>query len=503
MSGISFNVLSESWIPVKDLNGRFREVGITECLLNAHNYQEVLDSSPIIEFGIYRLLLAFVIDSLNESDQFPEDHYDILDLLSKGCFKRDSINEYIDLCGNVFDLFDPCNPFLQTIIPADDFKSASNLSPDVPSGTNSTIWYHGNEQDFNIDAKTAARWLTVLSPFAIAGGRGLSPSINGAPPIYVLPRGKNLFETLIMNIPLRSKPTKGQSAVAWRRDDMPGKERNQASILEALTWRPRRIQLVPVLSVDGKVVIKRIKFEEGDRTRLEWIDPNIAYIYRKDKVSPVRMKENRPLWRDAGPLLLLNDELAKTAGKDSGYSRPDVIELSFKLFDEASELNVNLYGMRTDNAKVFEWMKSYLSVPSKLGRNTRLGSLVHEEIELASSIARDLRYAIKLIYPRKGEKAKSPFETLIIRTERMYWFKMETEFDSLMSWFNDLPHDAPDNPELIRKARANWREAMKNNAQEQFAIATEDMDTDSEIIMRRVNAENYLFKKLRRIADEK
>jgi len=502
MSSISFDVLSESWIPIKDLDGRFIEVGITECILNAHNFQEILDPSPITEFGIYRLLLAIVIDSLNESGQFPEDHYDIVDLLDKGYFEQNIFDYYIDLCGNVFDLFDPCEPFLQTVIPAGDFKSASNLLPFVPSGTNTTIWYHGNEQNLNINAKTAARWLTVLAPFATAGGRGLSPSINGAPAIYVLPRGKNLFETLMMNISLRSKPTKGQNAVAWRRNDMPGKERNQASILEALTWRPRRVQLVPTLSDDGKVIVNRIKFEEGDKTRLEWIDPNVAYTYKNDKVSPVRMRENRPLWRDAGPLLLLNDRLAKTAGKNSGYSRPDVIETSFKLFDEPSELNVNLYGMRTDNAKIFEWTKSVLSIPSKLGRSTRLGSLVHEEIELASSVARDLRYAIKLLYPRQGEKAKSPFETLIIRAERMYWLEMESEFDSLMLRFNDFSHDAPDNPELISKARANWREAMKSNALEQFAFASEDIDTDSESIMRRVKAENYLFRKLRRIADE-
>jgi hypothetical protein len=111
-----------------------------------------------------------------------------------------------------------------------------------------------------------------------------------------------------------------------------------------------------------------MKFERGNSTRLQWIDANLAYRYDKDKVTPVRMREERPLWRDAGPLLLLNEADHGGGEKKVSFRRPDVVEQAFSIFDLDRSLSVQVYGMRTDmKMKVFEWVKSAWQVPARLG----------------------------------------------------------------------------------------------------------------------------------------
>ncbi|MBL8065520.1 MAG: type I-E CRISPR-associated protein Cse1/CasA, partial [Chthonomonadaceae bacterium] len=73
MNRPTFNVLTEPWIPVIRLDGTRDELGILPCLEQAHELREIRDPSPIIEFGLYRLLVAFVLDALVMADKRPED----------------------------------------------------------------------------------------------------------------------------------------------------------------------------------------------------------------------------------------------------------------------------------------------------------------------------------------------------------------------------------------------------------------------------------------------
>ncbi|MGB7581776.1 MAG: type I-E CRISPR-associated protein Cse1/CasA [Sedimentisphaerales bacterium] len=55
---MNYNLLDEKWIPVLWTDGKFNHVGIKEALTQAGRIQEVRDSSPLVTFGIYRLLIA-------------------------------------------------------------------------------------------------------------------------------------------------------------------------------------------------------------------------------------------------------------------------------------------------------------------------------------------------------------------------------------------------------------------------------------------------------------
>lgn len=87
--------------------------------------------------------------------------------------------------------------------------------------------------------------------------------------------------------------------------------------------------------------------------------------------------------------------------------------------------------------------------------------------------------------------------SLADRCERMYWQRLESGFHPLMTAFAALDPDAPDDPALIATTARDWREAIRNVALEQFEMAAEDMDADSDALERQVRARTRLDSKLR------
>lgn len=505
MNHYSFNVLTEPWIPVVRLDGSQEELGILPCLQQAHELLEIRDPSPIIEFGLYRLLVAFVLDALILAGRRPEFPLDLQVLISEGRFDTELLNNYVTQCGDVFDLFHHERPFLQCRMDNEaNTEPIAQIYPALPSGGNVIHWHHTLENEVAVSPAQAARILTAIAPFITAGGRGYSPSINGTPPIYVLPTGSNLFETLVINIPLRSTQDRGDGMIAWRSDRVPGEERTTATMVEALTWRPRRVQLLPGYRVNYA------RFESGDRTRFEWIDPNVAYSYGDRNARPIRMEENRSIWRDAGPLYLLENTSSGRGSNRSEFRRPDVVQSAFEILNDRRSIRILAYGMRADKAKVFEWTRSVFLVPSALGRHTRLGACVQLELERSEEIAKELREAILRLSPefeieekklqnKRKSMDKRSIRYIADRCERAYWQLLEPSFYSLMENFSRLDPNAVDDPNIVATAANDWRETIRELATEQFESAAADMDADSDALERHVRARSRLYNRLREV----
>jgi CRISPR system Cascade subunit CasA len=500
MSRPSFDVLTRPWIPVTGRDGSLGELGILDTLAQAYALREIRDPSPIVEFGLYRLLVAFVLDALTFAGRRPQEPLDLRALLAEGGFETGLFESYVADCGDVFDLFGLERPFLQTVMDGEKSKPLAGLFPAMPSGTNAAHWLHVPEEEWAVTAEEAARLLATIAPFMTAGGAGLSPSINGAPGIYVLPIGRNLYETLVLNLPLRDEQDAGDGTVAWRNRTTPGRERSQATTVESLTWRPRRIQLLAESDEEAKVRVREMRFARGDSTRLSWIDGSLAHRYDKEKVTPVRMRENRPLWRDAGPLLLLSDAERGQEEKRICFKRPDVVANAFAVDMEGIPARIHAYGMRTDlKMKVFEWTKSTWFVPPALGRSTRLGSLVQHELERAEKGAWALRSGVKSLYPREAASNRDALKSVSSRCERAYWAGLEREFVPLLAAFAALDPDAPDEPALIDATASHWQQAIMALALEQFEEAAKDMDADGDALERLVTARARLRSTLRKV----
>jgi hypothetical protein len=155
--------------------------------------------------------------------------------------------------------------------------------------------------------------------------------------------------------------------------------------------------------------------------------------------------------------------------------------------------------MRTDQNKVFEWADTVWKVPTKLGRSTRLGPLVHKEIELAGDVALELRRALRTLYPREGKGNRSALDTMVNRCERSYWLHLEQEFGPLMSRFAALPDDAPDTPDLVSNARKPWRTAIEDRIMKLFETGAREMDSYSDALERQVRARTRLMNELRKL----
>ena len=369
------------------------------------------------------------MDALSEAGQAPQDEYDLKHMVRAERFDAALLEAYARRCGDVFDLFHPERPFLQTVAAAGGEKPLAAIYPAVPSGTNVDHWHHATEDAMGASPAGAARLLATMAPFMTAGGAGLSPAINGAPAIYAMPMGRNLFETIVLNLPLRQGGT-GTGRVVWRDERVPGGERAQATMGEALTWRARRVRLVPPKDGSrGEVV--RMLFQAGDSTRLTWTDPNLAYKYEGEGQTPVRMRAGRPLWRDAGPLALLNRSVYKAQEGKVEYRRPDVVEDAFAAMQ--GPLRIRVYGMRTDlKMKVFEWSVADLVVPSEVGRSARVGAQVQRWLDCAELAGRSVRNALRNLYPREGAGNKAALGRTVEGAERGYWLALEPEFGALM-----------------------------------------------------------------------
>jgi CRISPR system Cascade subunit CasA len=59
-----FNLIDEPWIPVRDLRGNRKELGIKETLLRSRELASIEHSSPLVVAALHRFLLAVLYRAL-------------------------------------------------------------------------------------------------------------------------------------------------------------------------------------------------------------------------------------------------------------------------------------------------------------------------------------------------------------------------------------------------------------------------------------------------------
>lgn len=484
---IHFYVSEQPCIPVVQ-GGQPQLVTLQNALAHAHEYAELQHDVSILEFGLYRLLTAFVLDIFFVEPGEELDSLELSTLLDEGHFDATRIDAYLEKYRHEFNLFSEKRPFLQTAGLTSKLKPVSSVLPVIPSGTNAVHFYRAHEDDYSVSPAEALALLASVAPFMTAGGAGLSPSINGAPPVYVLVQGNTLFETLCLN--LAAPPPKfarAEDAPAWRSSRLPGGERQNSGYVESLTWRPRRVQLVP--EEDG-TAIRTIRFEAGDSTRFEWRDPSAAYRLTEKGPMIVRLREGRELWRDSGPLLLL-------AGSDKA-ERPLLVTQFSRFIEQRNlpkktALSLSLYGMRTDlKMKVFEWQREHLSIPASLlveGAQNADGQEAYEWLERAESVGRLLRLVVRRLYPRDGGGNDRAFGSRLAYAERSYWSALRGVFEELIVQLAE----AEPTLEYRMSLRSEWRKAVEREARAAFERVADGLSTDSHALERATRARRTLL----------
>lgn len=218
---MSFNLLDAKWIPVLWTDGTPDRVDILTAVTEAANIREIAASSPLDTVSLYRFLLA-VRAWCADANGYP---------------RCDYLQEHKDR----FELLGEHDGFYQEY-QEDTPRPATDLLPELPTASNVAHFRHTRDRREGLCPACCALGLVRLSAFATHSAHppypGGKPSgINGRTPVYAIPWGATLEQTLRMNGATRGIGDRP----GWVNDEPP--QAHEIGPLAALTWRPRRVWL--------------------------------------------------------------------------------------------------------------------------------------------------------------------------------------------------------------------------------------------------------------------
>ena len=448
----SFNLWTEPWIGVENATGQMDYLGIEQVLLRAHEWRMLYEPSPLIEVGIHRLLVAILQDALQ-----PQKNSDLERLWRAGQFPHKELAQWARVNVERLDLFSVDHPFMQSadlgLAPSKqaNSKSAAYLFPEIPTGNEVAWHHHGTESDHALCAKCVAGGLVSTSAFAYTGGRRIRPSVNGGSPTYILPQGRTVFETLTATLitpPYMPDSLFGRDDCAWWRHDSVITQyqvMHNLGYLHSLTFPIRRVRLHPA-KLDatcwrcGKPMawgVKTMIYQMGERRPKRaaiWADPFMARRTRKGSSAlTLNFKDQVSVWRDSTVAITrITPEHNK---KRAGILPPRFLEQLTQLrIGQADQgLRFRWVGLRTEKARVWEWLDFQLDVSLFQLRNKRTAAAVNRMVSLAADSARLIKAVLYHAYISKS-RSKARLIAQNTKLEQEYW---QTILEYLPEWARD------------------------------------------------------------------
>lgn len=519
----TFDLLHQPWIPVIDCRGQPLELSLLEVLDRAHELAAVEEASPLVTVGLHRFLFAVLHHYLPLAD---EDDWEAV--WSAGRLPKGLRDKVANECAGRLDLFHKKHPFFQsgdiplTGKPGGTIKTVGYLFPEASTGTNIVHFSHPGEDSHAYCPACCARGLVAQPPFAMAGGRGMRPGINGVPPFYVVPHGSNLAATLLLNYVL---PTHRPRVAAdtdpgpvWCGDgEVPEEEKCAgAGFVESLTFPSRRMRLFPdcaggICSRCGRqsgVLVRRMVYDQGcylAEGRV-WRDPWVSYALRRgannaqSQPIPIRPSEERSVWRDFPRMFLKGQTDAERCAILNQLD--DLIDQN--VLDAKTPVAFEVTGVRTDmKAKVFEWIHSSLDFPLALIREAKAAPYISGALKTAEDVAGVIADALCRLHPdaeRQSPKwadVRKAMRTLITRTQRQYWQELEIPFRRSLQ----DPRLTGSTTELGQWQK-EWRETVFSTARRLFEQTVEAYDSTADELRRQQTARHLFYGVLKKMREK-
>ena len=117
---VSFDLITQPWVPCVDGEGRPLELGLAETLARSHELRELEGESPLVTAALHRLLLAVLHRVFG-----PAGYESWRALWEAEQFDAAALDAYFDRWRDRFDLFHPTRPFYQ----AADARVAIPIQP--------------------------------------------------------------------------------------------------------------------------------------------------------------------------------------------------------------------------------------------------------------------------------------------------------------------------------------------------------------------------------------
>lgn len=324
----TFDLTEQPWIPV-DHEGQPTMVSLREALGRAHEFGDVTPPRATLVPALLRqVLLPVVIHACG----IPRGEDEWAERWDAGCLDRQAIDTYLDGQRHRFDLFHPETPFGQVAhleTPKGERKPSSLLIPSINVGNNVPLFSARTEAEPpELTPADAAQWLlythcwdtAAIKTGAVGDPRMKGGKTTGNPtgPLgqlgVVIPTGRSLFETLLLNTPIVYDGLPTDDRPQWCADPLgpAWAERPPLGLLDLLTWQSRRIRLFPAEGPAGTVVHEVI-VAAGDRLVPDPdLEPHTAWnVNTKPKKGemarrPRRLRAGRTGWQGLDGLLAVD-----------------------------------------------------------------------------------------------------------------------------------------------------------------------------------------------------
>lgn len=495
----SFNLWSRPWLTAETASGNLEMVSIEQLLLHAAAYRTLFDPSPLVVVSIHRLLVAILQDIFQ-----PEVEADLIKLWESDAFPSDKIRQFGQAYAHRFDLFSEETPFLQSAdIPLypekkGKGKSVGYLLQEQTAGTAVTHYNHTYDASQILCAACCAKGLLTIPAFASSGGAGIKPSINGVPPIYVIPGGETYYHSLISSLVTPSfQPDvadKEKDTPWWRHDPIVGKKEELLKVgyLHSLTFPARRVRLhsepmAQACSRCGGITewgAAEMVYEMGESRPKEsafWQDPFAAYRLKEEKEpTPIRPVEGRAVWREFSGLFLPQE-------KEGSFVRPKVIGQLEVLradlpYNSTAPFPFQTIGLRTDmKMKIFEWESSGFLVPPNVLSDAETGRVIEQGLDFAAKCDSIIKNTFTQYFG--GEGPNKRHNNLRNRLSQAYWEGLAPDFNIFI-----LAVGQADN---LNTPFHTWLDALQNKAIHQFNTFADMVGSDAVTLKERVQAASH------------
>ncbi|WP_312876471.1 type I-E CRISPR-associated protein Cse1/CasA [Streptomyces bohaiensis] len=445
---MSFNLLSQPWAlatPVATSGdaGRGgvsegREVGARELLLDAHLFAEVAVEVPTLRPAMFRqVLLPIVVDALGypSRQQWAE-------WFHAGAFpprQRAALESYLDEHYGRFDLFAADDPFAQVgdlRTAKGETKGSALLVASAATGNNVPLFSSRSEADvLELTPAQAARWLlhthcwdtAAIKTGAVGDPKAKAGKTTGNPtgPLgqlgVVMPMGRTVYETLLLNIPYdravstgdlpqwRRRSTGSRAADALSCATAQWQTRAARGLLDLWTWQARRVRLLPQDTPSG-VRVTQVIVAAGDRLdgtpqdepHTTWRLDSAAARAKKQTANrrpapaarPRRHQPGKAAWRGMEALLTTDRDTTDAGATRDGYATSVLLaQLAAASTPENYPLQLQLTGVVYGNQSAVVEDTFFDEIPLPI---TALnpGSLVYGALLTAAEQAEHLASAV-------------------------------------------------------------------------------------------------------------
>lgn len=490
-----FDLTREPWIPVRDLAGRRRLVGLRELLVDAHTFRRLDADTPEQLLALKRFLMA-LLQRVVAGPVSTEQH---LELYTAGHFDPQRVQAYLDRWQDRFDLFHPEQPFFQVhdyhreAYPEASLKSVAQMVPHLASSNNARLFDHSRDDDPRAmtPAEAALALLThqatvmnspKAKPFKV-------PPNKFARALVVTAERHNLFQTLALTLARYSREEQDRDQPVWEQaplsvhDIKARPERAPYGLTDQLTWRLVSAHLLPEEDEGGRVVVRCLywgggldaKLPHKAKTFLD--DPMLAYrLHPKDGWLPIKLSPTRALWQDFHALL--------PAPQSEHYSMPATLQTASLICELAGEdepLTITVEGLALDKSKYLMARHERFSLPTLLLRQPDSRYALDAAINFAqrvwgSSLRRALQVFLRqydssvlLPLPKRGEDdgktgkgQPRPEDTV---GAQHYWSELDVAFHAFLDRLQRAGGET-----MVTAALTAWRRDVQQAARDAYDL---------------------------------